>query len=209
MTQGVFTIQELNGYITANSSNISLATAALGLSSQHALAVAMSIGREINNKSYDLIWKIKFDIYGKQPVSFVGQDGIIRSELSTLPVDGPADPRIYLSMRDVGPGKIQVRTAVNLLNDYLSAYPDDPLQLGQFQSDYGGLASQLANWSSDVSSKMGSLMVWAGEEFFHNNVPSWSSWNEQEKSAALVSYYSRGEARLSSLLNDPGPCLSR
>lgn len=107
----------------------------------------------------------------------------------------------YEVLLDFGPARVQLRTAINLLSDYLQDLPQvgpkgysvDPLDLRKYQNDYQLLASDLSNPNNLASIKFASLMVREAQEFFKTNAPrEWGSLTQDQQDALTITYYNRG-----------------
>jgi hypothetical protein len=63
------------------------------------------------------------------------------------------------TLLDVGPGNIKIRTAMDLLNDYFEAHPDnDPLGLAIYRDDPARLTRDLV-YDPDVTVKIEGITV--------------------------------------------------
>ncbi len=110
---------------------------------------------------------------------------------------GTAGKLLNPVMIDVGPGNIQIYTAINLLNEYVQKYPNsDPLGLKQYNSNYSELASALANPLNNATVKLASLMVEKGISWGAQNINNWSDLDPLEQEAFAVYFYNVGEDRL-------------
>lgn len=109
----------------------------------------------------------------------------------------------YPVMIDLGPGNIQLYTAINLLEDYNNRYPSsDPLGIKGYAGDYAQLARDLTDTFSPATSKFAGLMIQSGFEWGQANVANWGSLTSQEKEAFAVFYYKVGENEMNKRLAD-------
>lgn len=103
---------------------------------------------------------------------------------------------------DIGPGNIRVETAIDLLKDYLVSHEadgQDPLQLRQYENDYGKLANDLLDFDQPKATMaFAGLMVAKADDFFKGkNAAAWDRLSDDEKDALRVTYYKLGPKALS------------
>ncbi|TNJ38901.1 Hint domain-containing protein [Phaeobacter sp. B1627] len=111
----------------------------------------------------------------------------------------------YPVMIDLGPGNVQLFTAIGLLNDYKARYPNsDPLNLKSYENDYSALAADLTDTFSDTTVKFAGLMVQKGTEWGSNNVANWNDLSQAEKNAFAVFFYKVGENEMNARLESAG-----
>jgi hypothetical protein len=100
----------------------------------------------------------------------------------------------YPVLIDIGPGNIQLFTAIRLLNDYNDVYPDsDPLDLKQYNSDYAKLGEDLRNIMSPATVKIAGLMVKEAMVWGETHVANWHLLTSAEKEAFASYYYNVGQ----------------
>jgi hypothetical protein len=100
---------------------------------------------------------------------------------------------------DVGPGKINIRTAISMLQNYNQMYPDsDPMDLKQYNQRYDLLVRDLKNPDNDATVKIAGLVAREGQNFFLNAMTPerWAALSDDERAAALTKYYAAGKERM-------------
>jgi subtilisin-like proprotein convertase family protein len=106
------------------------------------------------------------------------------------------------AMIDVGPGNIRIETAIDVLNDYLVAHPDDgddPLSLKQYRGDYYKLAMALEDFvTTDATFAIAGLVIAKADHFFSSkDQAAWGRLTADEQDASRVMFYKIGPDRLS------------
>ena len=108
---------------------------------------------------------------------------------------------------DVGPGHINIRTAINMLQNYNRMYPDsDPLDLKQYNHRYDLLVRDLKDHDSDTTVKIAGLVARDGQDFLRNAMTParWEKLSEDQRAAALTQYYVTGRERMERHFQESG-----
>jgi hypothetical protein len=116
----------------------------------------------------------------------------------------PQDRFEHITLNDVGPGKVQLKTAIDYLDKYNSAFPDgDPLDLKKYNQHYDVLLRDLKDPDSDVTFKISGLIAKDGDEFFRTNLPqgAWDALPHDQQTALLTQYYARGKANVANTIS--------
>ena len=108
----------------------------------------------------------------------------IAAEYAELQAMSPTDRAAasgawYQVMLDVGPGNIQLYTAISLLEEYNERYTtSDPLGLKHYNNDYVSLVQDLNNWMGPTSINFATLMIQKGLEWGEANGVVAERWPE-------------------------------
>src|ERR1043166_7760717 len=100
---------------------------------------------------------------------------------------------------DVGPGAVNIRTAIQSLQNYNRAFPDsDPLDLKRYNDRYDLFVRDLKNPDSDTTIKIAGLVAREGQDFYRKTMTPerWAALSEDEQAAALTKYYAVGKERM-------------
>jgi hypothetical protein len=100
---------------------------------------------------------------------------------------------------DVGPGHVNIRTAITMLQNYNRMFPDsDPLDLKQYNRRYDLLVRDLKNPDNDATIKIAGLVAREGQDFFANAMTPerWAMLSDDQRAAALTQYYVTGKERM-------------
>src|ERR1043166_364496 len=100
---------------------------------------------------------------------------------------------------DVGPGAINIKTAISMLQNYNQMFPDsDPLDLKRYNQRYNLLVHDLKNPDSDTTIKIAGLDAREGQDFYRKTMTPerWAALSEDEQAAALTKYYAVGKERM-------------
>ncbi|KSV89775.1 hypothetical protein [Sinorhizobium sp. GL28] len=100
---------------------------------------------------------------------------------------------------DVGPGNIQLKTAMDLLKQYETENPDgDPLNLKKYSGDLGMLRGDLLNFEDPQTTlAMAGLMTRNADGFFvGQDEAAWRRLPKDKQDAMRVMYYKMGPATL-------------
>jgi hypothetical protein len=117
---------------------------------------------------------------------------------------GPWDRWNNVTLNDVGPGKVQLKTAIDYLQKYNSEFPDsDPLDLKKYNQQYAVLLRDLKDPDNDVTFKISGLIARDGDEFFRANLPqgTWDALPHDQQTALLTQYYARGKANVANTIS--------
>ena len=109
--------------------------------------------------------------------------------------------------RDVGPGHINIRTAINMLQNYNRMYPDsDPLNLKQYNQRYDLFVRDLKDHNSDTTVKIAGVVARDGQDFFRQAMTPerWAMLSEDQRAAALTQYYVTGRERMEKHFQESG-----
>src|SRR5262249_35777684 len=100
---------------------------------------------------------------------------------------------------DVGPGHINIRTAITMLQNYNRMHPDsDPLDLKQYNRRYAVLVRDLKNPDNDAPIKIARLVARDGQDCYTKAMTPqrWAALSDDQRSAALTQYYVTGRERM-------------
>jgi len=100
---------------------------------------------------------------------------------------------------DVGPGGVNIRTGIQMLQNYNRMFPDsDPLDLKRYNDRYDLLVRDLKNPDSDTTIKIAGLVAREGHDFFAKAMTPqrWGALSEDQRAAALTKYYAVGKERM-------------
>jgi hypothetical protein len=141
-------------------------------------------------------------------------DGFARSNSPSGGIEPGADWGTLTNLKlgnpvlwDVGRGHINIRTAINMLQNYNRMYPDsDPLDLKQYNQRYDLLVSDLKSPDSDTTVKIAGLVARDGQDFFRKAMTPerWGKLSEDLKAAALTQYYVTGRERMERHFQESG-----
>lgn len=99
----------------------------------------------------------------------------------------------YPTMIDLGPGNVQLYTAISLLDEYNAKHPkDDPLQIKQYNDDYRGLLVHLVEGTHGTTEKFAGLMIERVAEWNEKNTANWNQLSTEEKNATAVAGFRFG-----------------
>lgn len=110
----------------------------------------------------------------------------------------------HVTLNDVGPGKVQLKTAIDYLKKYDSDFPEtDPLNLKNYKQHYDTLLKDLKDPDNDVTFKISGLISKGGIEFFRVNLPNgaWDALSKDQQTALLTQYYARGKANVANSID--------
>jgi len=199
-------------YIVANADSINQVAQLLGVS---ASGIAGSIGREITRTSF------------LSALNTVGHEVAVALLLSTsnanLQLDFAIDEAKFFanpaafegdnrgkfaaftdSMAvDIGPGHINVLTAIQTVDLYAQAYPS--LGLQQYIDNPLALVQALVDQNSDVTIKIAGLIALQAQQFFQNGGAPGIDWNAlsaDQQNALVVSYYTTGQTQIQTDVRD-------
>lgn len=108
---------------------------------------------------------------------------------------------------DVGPGHINIKTAITMLQNYNRMFPNsDPLDLKQYNRRYDVLVSDLKNPDSDATVKIAGLVARDGQDFYRQAMTPerWAQLSDDERAAALTQYYVTGRERMENHFQQSG-----
>jgi hypothetical protein len=108
---------------------------------------------------------------------------------------------------DVGPGHVNIRTAITMLQNYNRMFPDsDPLDLKQYNQRYDLLVRDLKNPDTDTTVKIAGLVAREGQDFYGKTMTPerWAALSEDQRAAALTRYYVSGPERMESDFQQSG-----
>jgi hypothetical protein len=97
---------------------------------------------------------------------------------------------------DVGPGAINIKTAVSMLQNYNRMFPQsDPLDLKRYNERYDLLVRDLKSPDSDTTVKIAGLVAREGHDFYRKTMTPerWAALSEDQRAAALTKYYVTGK----------------
>jgi hypothetical protein len=133
-------------------------------------------------------------------------NGFARSNLPGGSIEpGAGNPKLALLklanpvLWDVGPGHVNIRTAITLLQNYNRMFPDsDPLDLKQYNQRYDLLVRDLKNPDNDATIKIAGLVAREGQDFYRKTMTPerWAMLSEDQRAAALTQYYVTGKERM-------------
>ncbi|UXN76073.1 hypothetical protein N8D56_25540 (plasmid) [Devosia sp. A8/3-2] len=164
-------------YIYSHRNSISYYSSIMGVDP---LAVAGSIGEEISDRAQPSSWAREL----------LGD--IVASNLGRFDIESGLVDRLGL-----GPGNIEIGTALDLIEYYQSVYPgySDPLDLTAiYHDDPKRLVQDLLNENSDISIKLAAVMARQATDFFRSNaVPGYfDSLTRAEQAGLVVQFYNLG-----------------
>ncbi|MBV9429125.1 MAG: hypothetical protein JO084_15515 [Bradyrhizobiaceae bacterium] len=141
-------------------------------------------------------------------------DAFARSNLPGGGIDpGAGKPKLaWLKVRnpvlwDVGPGHINFRTALTMLQNYNRMFPDsDPLGLKQYNQRYDLLMRDLKIPDNDATIKIAGLVARDGQDFYRKAMTPerWAMLSEDQRAAALTQYYVTGPERMTQHFQQSG-----
>jgi hypothetical protein len=108
---------------------------------------------------------------------------------------------------DVGPGHVNIRTAITMLQNYNKMFPNsDPLDLKQYNQRYDLLVRDLKSPDSDTTVKIAGLVARDGQDFFSKAMTPerWAMLSEDQRAAALTQYYVTGRERMQNHFEQSG-----
>jgi hypothetical protein len=136
------------------------------------------------------------DFYFKAFADPTGLDGTgDQSETLTSKNNNP-------TLWDVGPGKIKIHTAIDMLDSYLVAHPgaaadpaSDPLQLKKYDGHLQDLVRDLQDANNPLTFKIAGLVAKAGADFFSEKIGAagWAAIDPDTQAALTTQYYVRGD----------------
>lgn len=100
---------------------------------------------------------------------------------------------------DVGPGNFQIKTAIDLLEQYKAENPDhDPLDLKKYSGDFARLRDDLLNFENpETTLAFSGLMAKNADHFFvGQDQAAWNRLPKDKQDAMRVMYYKMGPATL-------------
>ena len=111
---------------------------------------------------------------------------------------GVFDKASHVTLRDLGPGNIKLKTAIDLLGEYIeNNRKSDPLDLKKYVNRLDLLAKDLIKENGDATVKFAGLMARQAKRFFRFAASEdWDSFSADEKDALIVTYYNLGRDRI-------------
>lgn len=173
-------------------------------------AIAREITRSNITKKTQLIhdfaaqWvDLQFAIFSDEAIysRYLTAKSLPASDLANIAKD-PAERAFYLALNDMGPGRIQIRTAIDALEYYNQTYKiTDPLGLKIYNGKYKELYNDLIDESSPLTVKLTGLICQQAQKWYAAHMGSaWSNLSAQDQAALMVKYYTVGVERLTGTL---------
>jgi RTX calcium-binding nonapeptide repeat (4 copies) len=103
---------------------------------------------------------------------------------------------LHPTMRDVGPGNIRVAVAIQLITEYFTKSPENPLELSQtYLSDYQFLVNDLANEENgELTVTVSALALKKSLDYFKKNADPtyWQQLPQETRDGILITGYNNG-----------------
>jgi hypothetical protein len=193
-------------WIWQSSTAIFDAATALGVPPE---AIAGAMAEEYDSNLTDIlkVWGAA-DLVLDGIVKLYDSDSLYNDYLSIagVPADSLFDKLAHPTANDIGRANIEVKTAIALLEDYVTDYPSsDPLNLKQYVGNYDQFVADIIDPLSPATASVLGLQMKKGQEFFQTNAAEW--WNDpsrtdEEKSALLITYSNLGHDRVAKNMDE-------
>ncbi|MEJ2426217.1 MAG: hypothetical protein P8101_17505 [Candidatus Thiodiazotropha sp.] len=111
---------------------------------------------------------------------------------------GALDKLLHPTLMDVGPGNFKIATAIRLVNEYSTKYPN--LGLDKYLNDYGQLVTDLMDDEKPITAQLYGIYLKENAEawFKRNNAygDQWDDLPEAFRDALLITYSNVGESAM-------------